>query len=405
MLSGKQTVLFALILGASLTVLGCVSFPGSSSAPPPTNLLNPRREAKGEPPTDLRIPGSPLAQAKDIPLVPVPPVPRGSSEPVRPGKPNPPTNPIVPASATVPADPLTPPAPPPLPAPPASTPFIPVPNPALTPLIPIPTPPGPAVKPPPENPTAKPADRSPAAVPGDSVKRLQQQAVETYAKMDSYITRLTRREVVAGTAKPEEVMMFKFRKEPWSIYFKWLGKEGEGREVVYVKGMHQNQIHTLLANGDMPVLLMPANHRMSLAVDSLLVRSASRHSITEAGIGHCVEHLGRVIEGMERGDKKVGTLADLGMQQRPEYPKPLPMIEHSIPPGTEAELPRGGKRLYGFDPENHLPVLVITRDDRGQEVEYYRYDRLQCPVKLDADDFDPDKLWKTPVARSQAPNR
>ena len=41
-------------------------------------------------------------------------------------------------------------------------------------------------------------------------------------------------------------------------------------------------------------------------------------------------------------------------------------------------------------------MLVVTYDNRNQEVEYYLYDRLQTPVKLDGDDFNPDKLWNYP---------
>ena len=68
--------------------------------------------------------------------------------------------------------------------------------------------------------------------------------------MDSYIARLVRHEVVGGSDKPKEVLTFKFRKEPWSVYFKWLSKESAGREAIYVKGQHDNKIHTLLAAGD-----------------------------------------------------------------------------------------------------------------------------------------------------------
>ena len=64
-----------------------------------------------------------------------------------------------------------------------------------------------------------------------------------------------------------------------------------------------------------------------------------------------------------------------------------------IPPGVEPQLPRGGRRWLFFDPASHLPVLMITHDDKDHEVEYYCYDRLQYPVKLDDLDFDPDKLW------------
>jgi hypothetical protein len=373
MLSGKKAAIYAVSLGASFTFLGCISFPSSKPAPP--GLLNPRPQAKKDAAPELRIPGDQVAQAQDIPVVPLPPIPRGSSETIRPPtKQNPAGGPIIPAGATTPA-----------------------PQPADAPLPPAPMP-LPAAPPAASGGSRPPAavDRSAAAANADAVKRLHQQAVEAYAAMDSYIARLTRREVVNGKAQPEEVILFKFRKQPWSVYLKWIGEEGKGREVVYVKGAYGNKIHTLLINGDMPALLMPADRRMSVDVDSMLVRSASRHSITEAGIGHCIERLSRILEGMERGDKKVGTVADLGLQQRPECPKPLPMIEHTVPPGLDAELARGGKCMYGFDPDSHLPVLVITRDDKGQEVEYYRYDRIQFPVKLDGDDFDPDKLWKAP---------
>src|SRR5439155_4762609 len=108
-----------------------------------------------------------------------------------------------------------------------------------------------------------------------SLRQVQRLAAERYAAIDSYIVRLRRREQVSGKGGPEEVLLFKFRKQPWSLYFKWLGQEGAGREVIYVKGQHENKIHTLLAAGDMP--LMPAGRRIALVPDSLMVRSASRH--------------------------------------------------------------------------------------------------------------------------------
>ena len=55
-----------------------------------------------------------------------------------------------------------------------------------------------------------------------------------------------------GIVRPEELMHFKFRKQPWSVYFKWLGPEGRGREAIYVQGKYDNKLHTLLAAGDMP---------------------------------------------------------------------------------------------------------------------------------------------------------
>jgi hypothetical protein len=223
------------------------------------------------------------------------------------------------------------------------------------------------------------------------MRRLQQQAAARYATMDSYIVRLTRRENVRGKDKPQEVMLFKFRKEPWSLHFRWLDGEGHGREVIYVKDQYDNKLHTLLAAGDMP--FAAPGKRLALPVDSILVRNASRHPVTEAGIGANIGRLGMLLDAMERGDRRWGTLNDLGPQSRPEFLLPAHGIEQTIPPGTEKDLPGGGRRTYWFDPETKMPFLVQTRDEKGKEVEYYFYSHLLYPVKLDDDDFNPDKVW------------
>jgi hypothetical protein len=223
------------------------------------------------------------------------------------------------------------------------------------------------------------------------LRELYNQAALRFATIDSYVARLRRREQVKGKDQPEELILFKFRKQPWSVYFKWLGPEGQGREVLYVKGQHGGMIHSLLAAGDMP--LAPAGKRMALAPDNIFVRSASRHAITEAGIGVMIEKFGQALESQERGENKRGLLTYLGPTKRPDYETPLEAVEHRLPPGLEPLLPRGGRRWVFFDPASHLPVLLITQDDRGHEVEYYCYDRLQYPVRLDDLDFDPDRLW------------
>lgn len=328
-----------------LTLTGCFNPPLGARYLPEAYHPAPRAAAPTDQPAapELRIPGdSAVRQAGgDVPLVPVPPVPVGNG--TLPPASRPAAQPAILPAAFAPA-----------------------------PATPTPVPPG-----------------------GSSVRQLIQQAAASYAGVDSYIARLTRREVVNGKNE-EEVMLFKFRKEPWSVYFKWLGETGKGREVVFVKGQHGGQIHTLLAAGDHP--LRPAGSRIALAPDSVFVRMASRHPVTEAGIGASVDRLVTLLAAIERGDSRRGTLTDLGTLSRPDFTGPLAVIEHSFPAGVDASLPRGGKRIYGFDPENHLPVLVTARDEKGQEVEYYRYDKIMYPVKLDDVDFDPDKLWSKPAA-------
>ncbi|HEY1378881.1 MAG TPA: DUF1571 domain-containing protein [Gemmataceae bacterium] len=240
------------------------------------------------------------------------------------------------------------------------------------------------------------APAPPPAGESDPLRRLYRDAAAGYAKLPCYIARLRRREVVQGRAKPEEVLVFKFREKPYSVHFKWLGDEGKGREVVYVRGQGDDKLHVLTAAGDIP--FAPAGKRMDLAADSLLVRSASRYPITEAGIGNMIARFGRLLEALRAGESGL-TVKYLGRVARPEYPVPLEGVECLFPPNHEPEIPDGGRRLVYFDPATHFPVVSLTYDPTGREVDFYCFDRFQLDVKLDDDDFNPDKLWTVPARK------
>jgi hypothetical protein len=226
----------------------------------------------------------------------------------------------------------------------------------------------------------------------EKLRELAQAATARYASIDSYIARFRRREVVAGKQKPEEMMLIKFRKEPWSVYFKWLGTEGTGREAIYVAGKYEDKLHTLLAAGDMP--LMPAGKRIALSPDSSLVRNASRHSVRDAGVGTLIKQFAELASANSRGDFRLGSLRYLGKIRRAEFDQPCEAAEQLISPGEDPGLARGGKRLWVFDSVSNLPILVEAWDETNREVEYYCYDRLEYPAHLTDDDFNPDLLWK-----------
>ncbi len=343
---GKRRFWALLGLGACVSLLGCVT-----TSSPAVDMRSPRSDG--------------FARAPDVPLVPVPPPPLGKEE--KDGAP----------PAAKPASPPT--SSPPAAGAPAGE------SSAITASAP-PTPvrPG-AIAPVPK-----------AVVTAVTARQLHRIASDRYTEIDSYIVRLVRREQIKDKLNPEEVLLFKFRKAPWSVSLKWLGKEGQGREVVYVRGRYEGKIHTLLAAGDIP--FVPAGRRMALLPDSLLVRNACRHPITEAGIGASIERLGILLAANEGGDRRQGSLAVLSAVRRPEFDVPVNALENTIPADVDSSLPKGGKRTYYFDPASGLPTLITAVDPRGQLVEYYRYDRLLHPVKLDDNDFDPDVLWSKPRA-------
>jgi Protein of unknown function (DUF1571) len=235
------------------------------------------------------------------------------------------------------------------------------------------------------------------AVPGESdLHRIHRLAAEKYAGMDGYIVRLTRREQVNGKDQPKEVIKLSFRKDPWSVHFVWLEGETKGREAVHVKGRYDDKLHTLLGPNDGNLLYRAGSH-IALAPDSALVRSSSRHVITEAGVGNLIDRFGSLVVANDKGDTRGGTLTYRGRQKRPEFADPVETIEQVVPAGADKDLPRGGRRLWVFDASaNHLPALLTTTDDRGHEVEYYLYDRYVGPIRFEDKEFDPDALWGKP---------
>jgi hypothetical protein len=182
---------------------------------------------------------------------------------------------------------------------------------------------------------------------------------------------------------------------------KWLGNEAKGREVIYVQGQYENKIHTLIAAGDVP--FMPAGKVMSFAVDSSLVKSNTRYPVTHAGLASLLQRFRQLVDSVEKGDLRWGTVKYLGPIPRPEFEKKVEGVLQAIPPRSDPLFPAGGKRLFFFDPDLNLPVLVVAFDEKDREVEYYCYDRFVIPGRLDDADFDPAQ-WKhngAPSGRSR----
>lgn len=234
-----------------------------------------------------------------------------------------------------------------------------------------------------------PKDETSTATEDNPLKRLVRKATEAEKTLNSYMVRIRRRETVNGLDQPLEYILCKYRRGPLSLHCKWLGDEGKGREIVYVVGQNDGKILVLTGQGD----LFGAGRRMSFAPDSALVRAKFRYPITEASLGAAAIKFIKLADGVERGQTSAGTVKYLGSQSRPEFPRPMETVEHTVPPGQEPGLTKGGVRFYYFDDAIGLPALIVTFDHERRQVEYYCFDRLQSPVPLDDADFDPVKLW------------
>ncbi len=252
----------------------------------------------------------------------------------------------------------------------------------------------------PETPVKPVSATVPAEVtnPVAEFKRLVQRSQEAVKNLDGFEAILKRREVVDGNKLPEELLQFRFRKAPLSVHFKWIGTEGNGRELVYATGKFNDRVHILTAKGD-GFVLMPAKKRLDFAIDDSNIKSKSRYDLKEGGMLKSIDQLGRVLQEVERDPKSnADRIRYLGKAKRPEYAGALEGIDEYIPPKWEPLLPKGGRRQSFFDsnpdsPTYGLPLVIVAQDHMGREVEYYHFDKLKLTRFTDAD-FDPDRLFK-----------
>jgi hypothetical protein len=226
------------------------------------------------------------------------------------------------------------------------------------------------------------------------LRDLYAQAQQAAERLTDYRVRLRRHEVIGEKRGSEETLMLTIRNKPFCVHVKCLpGSENEGREMLYVADKSDASMHVLTGKGD-----VIAGMHMELGIHSQRVMASSRHSIDEAGFGHAVERLGIALDRYLTGQPGAGEFESLSLQTRSESRVPMDVIMQHIPAQQEALLPHGGKRYWHFNtdpdaPERHLPTLVTTFDERGQQVEYYFHDRLLPRVVLESQDFDAEKRW------------
>ena len=112
------------------------------------------------------------------------------------------------------------------------------------------------------------------------VLRLVENSLKTIENIPAYEATFTKTELVGNRIVAQRMRM-KFRREPFSVYFYFLG-ELEGREVIYVQDSNDGQ---LLAH-DTGIASLVGTLR--LTPTDAIAMSENRHPITEAGIENCL---------------------------------------------------------------------------------------------------------------------
>lgn len=232
----------------------------------------------------------------------------------------------------------------------------------------------------------------PTASPGDlkTVRGLVDEAAKRFVAIPDFESKLTKRETVSGKKQPTEEMRFLFRQEPFSVRLTVTGEHGRGREVVFVKGQNNGKLIIVTGEGDNR--LLGAGKKLELDPDNPLATSRTRGKIEDSGIGRPIRVLSKFVEEAEAGKRPADSIRSLGKVERKEFGSPVDGVEVTLKTSDDPLMPKGGKRQYYFDvdpksPSYRLPVLVITSEPDGAEVEYYCFTDFKAPAKLTDADF------------------
>jgi hypothetical protein len=163
----------------------------------------------------------------------------------------------------------------------------------------------------PGKPVVQPA-QAPAS-PLDRPLALLHEGRRNFANVKDYTCLMQSRENVRGKLLDENVIEFKMRHEPFSVYMRWLSpKDIKGQEVCYVHGRNNNQMRvhsTVIGKGGLLGF-------MSIDPNDRRVMEHSRHTIYEAGIGHLIDETIKHWEVEVKQGKTVAKLADYTCNNR-----------------------------------------------------------------------------------------
>jgi hypothetical protein len=232
--------------------------------------------------------------------------------------------------------------------------------------------------------TGAPPAHAPDTSPLDEPLRLLAEARKRYAEVKDYTCLMIKREQVNDSLQPENVIKMKVRTEPFSVYLRWQEpKNLVGQEACYVAGRNDGKLRVKGAGA------RGLFGFVSLDPDDPRIKAASRHSITEAGIGNLIRRFGAAWEAERQLGLTQVRLADYDYNKRR-----CVRVETIHPRKAEGKFLFFRTVVY-FDKETRLPIRVECYgwpqdpdDTRGPLAEVCSYAHLKLNVGLEDEVFD-----------------
>ncbi len=218
----------------------------------------------------------------------------------------------------------------------------------------------------------------------DEPLRLIADAQSSFEKVTDYTCTLVKKERINGDMTPDHVIAMSVRKEPFSVYLRWMEpKSNVGQEVCYVAGRNDGKMRVKSAG------LLGAIGFVSIDPTDPRAQKTSHHAITEAGIGNLIQ---RFADRWQVERQLNVTQVKLGDY---EYNKRRCVRVETIHPTNPDNQFLCYRTVLYFDKENHLPIRVeaydwptAPGDVKGLLLEVANYVNLRLNVGLPDDVFN-----------------
>ncbi|QDT38443.1 DUF1571 domain-containing protein [Stratiformator vulcanicus] len=209
-----------------------------------------------------------------------------------------------------------------------------------------------------------------------------QRSLKAVQEAGDYSAVFSKREIINREMKSLQTQI-KFRREPFSVYMRFINKDNAGREVLYVKGRNNGNLLAHEATG-----LASWAGTLELDPQGNMAMAESRHPITRMGMENLVSAIIRQYETeMKYGETEVKYYPDAKLDERPvlviesRHPVPRRVFKWHV------------TRLW-IDKETYLPVRVQqygfpqVQGGKPVLVEDYAYTKIRTDVRLTDADFD-----------------
>ena len=205
------------------------------------------------------------------------------------------------------------------------------------------------------------------------------EVLENCRKLQQYSVNFTRQErrgigFFKSLHEPE-LIACKFRRNPFSVYMKWLDPDVKYGESTFVSGLENDKVRFIPRNGLFG--LSPTLHKVELQTP--VIWGEARHPMTEFGLERMMEHTLEALR--ESGDEYSMTYE--GLTKLNEYDAPVHAFKFTLP----SRLFAAPMREVYVDAATDLPACTRILYTNGKLEAAYIWADVNPDVNFTDDDF------------------